>query len=358
MNAAMENPLEQISCFRDVTEHSEPVSPGQSFDLRPGQILDGRFVIQEPVNHSGMGAIYKALDAWNHNEIVAVKVPHLRYESDPNFFSRFQREEEIGCRLDHPSLLRFVPVEGKKSRPYLVTEYLRGCTLAHLLGALRPLPEKDALRIASLLCEAVQYMHGHGVVHRDLKPGNVMICRDRTIRILDFGLAKSDASRRITITGFTSTMGTPDYMAPEQVTNNRTDERTDIYSLGAILYEMLTGSVPFQNENAWVSMNNRVNGDPVAPRKLNPEVSRQAEEIVLHAMQRAPADRYQTAAEFRAELDAPAKVFVSGYCDRLQEPTWSFGLRTTPVLAGTLIGVGFISLQVLGFFLLRHFFSR
>src|ERR1017187_1169864 len=241
MNAVMENPLEQISCFRDVTEHREPVTPAQSFDLRPGQILDGRFVIEEPVNHSGMGAIYKAMDTHHDNEIVAIKVPHLRYESDPNFFSRFQREEEIGCKLHHPYILKFIRVQGQKSRPYIVTEYLRGCTLAHLLGALRPLPEKDALRITSLLCDALQHMHENGVIHRDLKPGNVMVCRNRSIRIMDFGIARSDDSKRMTVTGLNSTMGTPDYMAPEQVVNKRADERTDIYSLGAILYEMLTG---------------------------------------------------------------------------------------------------------------------
>src|SRR5262249_51141077 len=116
--------------------------------------------------------------------------------------------------------------------------------------------------------------------------------------------------------------------------------------------------VPFQNENCWITMNDRVTGDPIAPRELNPNLSPQAEEIVLHAMQRDPADRYQTAAEFKAELDAPAKVFVSGYRDRLQSPGWRFGFRTTPVLAGTLIAFAFVSLQVLAFFLLRHFLAR
>ena len=141
-----------------------------------------------------------------------------RYESDPNFFSRFQREEEIGRKLDHPFLLKFIPVE-RKSRPYLVTEYLRGCTLAHLLDAMRPWPEKDALRIASLLCDALQHMHERGVIHRDLKPGNIMICRDRTLRLMDFGIASSTGSRKITLHGVTATMGTPEYMSPEQVKN-------------------------------------------------------------------------------------------------------------------------------------------
>jgi serine/threonine-protein kinase len=246
----------------------------------------------------------------------------------------------------------------RKSRPYLVTEYLRGCTLAHLLDAMKPFPEKDVLRIGSLICEALDYMHQRGVVHRDLKPGNIMVCRDRTIRVMDFGIASAADAKKITLHGLTDTMGTPEYMSPEQVKNEQTDQRSDVYCLGAVLYEMLTGMVPFQNENCWVTMNDRVTGDPIAPRELNPMISKQAEEIVLHAMQRNPGDRYQSAAEFKAELDAPSKVFVSGYCHRLQKPGWRFGYRTTPVLAGTLIALGFISLQVLMFLLLRHWMSR
>ena len=145
---------------------------------------------------------------------------------------------------------------------------------------MRPLPEKDALKIASLICEALQHMHDHGVVHRDLKPQNVMICCDGTIRIMDFGIARDAASRRITRVGNSNSMGTPDYMAPEQVTGKRADKRTDIYNLGGLLYEMLTGVIPFQNDNPWAALNARVTGDPVAPRKLNPELSAQAEEIV------------------------------------------------------------------------------
>ncbi len=348
---------DEISCFRDLPEHRDEVEPTFAPELRPGHTLDGRFLIGATISRSGMATVYQALDTSNHDQQVAVKVPHLRYEADPNYYWRFQREEDIGRKLDHPFILKFIPVE-KKTRPYIVTEFLRGCTLGHLLDAMRPLPEKDALRIASLICDALGHMHERGVVHRDLKPGNIMICRDRSIRIMDFGIASAADSRKITLHGLTATMGTPEYMSPEQVKNERTDERSDIYCLGAVLYEMLTGVVPFQNENCWVTMNNRVSGDPIAPRELNSNLSRQAEEIVLHAMQRDPADRYRTIMEFKAELDAPMKVFVSGYCDRLQKPGWHFGFRTTPILAGTLIALGFIFLQLFAFLLLRHFLAR
>jgi serine/threonine protein kinase len=353
MNAKANRPLDDVASCLDLPEHHDAVEATFAPELRAGQVLDGRFVISEPISRSGMSTIYRAQDLLSDKEIVAVKVPHLAYESDPNFFSRFQREEEIGRKLNHPSLLKFIPVENK-SRPYLVTEYLSGCTLWHLLNQKRPLPEKDAFKIASLVCEALQHMHWRGVVHRDLKPGNIMICRDRTIRLMDFGIASAANSRKITLQGVNATMGTPEYMSPEQVKNQKGDERTDIYCLGAVLYEMLTGVVPFQDENCWVSMNNRVTGDPIAPRKINPDISPQAEEIVLHAMQRDPANRYQTAAAMKAELDAPRLVTVTGYSERLQAPHWRLSMRETPVIAGALIAVGFILAQVMGFLLLRH----
>lgn len=348
----------EIDCFRQVPDHQDPVEPYFGINVRPGQTLDGRFVLGETISNSGMATIFKAKDIRDGDRPVAVKVPHMRYESDPNFFSRFQREEEVGCKLDHPFILKFLQLE-KKSRPYIVTEYLQGCTLAHLVSINRLLQEKDALGIASLVCLALRHMHQRGVIHRDLKPGNIMVCQDRSIRIMDFGIASAATSRKLTLSGGLSTpLGTPEYMAPEQVKNECTDERTDIYSLGAILYEMLTGTIAFQNDNCWVTMSNRVTGDPVAPRKLNPGISAQAEEIALHALQRDPRDRYATVAAFKAELDAPQAVFVSGYCNRLQSPRWKLGMRETPIIAGTLAGLGFITLQVLAFFLLRHVLRR
>ena len=143
MNEDKTYAVEGISCFENVAEHHDPVEPYFGPELHAGDLLDGRFAIVETLSRSGMATIYQARDQEQENQIVAVKVPHLRLEADPGFFSRFQREEEIGRKLSHPYLLKFVPVE-RKSRPYIVTEYLRGCTLAHLLEASRMLPEKDA----------------------------------------------------------------------------------------------------------------------------------------------------------------------------------------------------------------------
>lgn len=317
------NEVEKFSYYRGVPMYHEPAAaPATGYEPQPGKTLDNRFFITETISRSGMATIFKATDL-KTKETVAVKVPFMEFESDPGFYSRFQREEEIGNRLSHPYILRFIPEdEGEhRSRPYIVTEYLRGYTLAHLLNSMRPMPEKDALKFASRLCEALAYMHERGVIHRDLKPQNIMICYDGTIRIMDFGIAKSQEGRRITFAGFSPAVGTPDYMAPEQIKGKRGDERTDIYSLGAMLYEMVVGETPFEGENLFVVMNARVTGDPVAPRKRNPNVSPQVEEIILHAMEREPGKRYPNAVAMKAELDDPGTVQLTGRCERLRAPT-------------------------------------
>ena len=287
-------------------------------EVKPGEILDSRFEIDSMISRSGMATIYKAKDL-ETKQTVAVKIPHMQMESDAGSFARFQREAEIGEMLDHPNILKFIKVPNK-SRPYIVTEYLEGKPLSNVLNEVRPLPIPDAVQIASYVCGALAHMHEHKVVHRDLKPQNIMLCNDGSLRIIDFGIAKSMEMRRLTFAGFTPAMGTPDYMAPEQVKGKRGDERTDIYSLGAVLYEMTTGSVPFEGPNPFVVMNSRITGDPIAPRKVNPQISEQLEEIILHAMEREPHKRYQSAAVMKAELDDPESVKVTGRARHLEAP--------------------------------------
>ena len=344
--------VEEVGYYRGVPMYHKSAERAVGSEVEAGQLLDDRFFIHEIISRSGMATIYKATDRVT-KQMVAVKVPFMQFESDPGFFSRFQREEEIGLKLDHRYLLKFIPVE-KKSRPYIVTEYLRGYTLAHLLTSVRPMPVADALKLASRICEALVYLHGLGITHRDLKPPNVMMCYDGTIRLMDFGIARGGDGRRITYTGFTPALGTPDYMAPEQVKGKRGDARTDIYSLGAILYEMLTGHQPFEGETPLVVMNARLIGDPVAPRKLNAALSPQVEEIVLHAMEREPSMRYGSAAEMKAELDAPGEVVVTGRAERLQAASaWTgkwrqYRMVVLAIILPLIVVIAFALLALLG----------
>jgi serine/threonine protein kinase len=306
-------------------------------ELEAGDVLDERFLLVEVISRSGMACIYKALDR-ERGQFVAVKVPLFAFEGNVVTYERFQREETIGLQLDHPFILKIHPTNRPKSRPYLVMDLLEGETLHHAMHTTRPLPEEWAAQIGSSVCAALHHMHAKGIVHRDLKPENIMLCRDGGIRVFDFGLAKVARMRRLTFTAFSATMGTPDYMAPEQVRGRRGDHRSDLYSLGAILYEMVTGKTPFEGDTPLVVMNVRTTGDPLAPRRINAQLTPVIEEIILHAMARNPADRYASAAQMKAELDDYERVKITGRCRRL-EPTkpWTEGdiaWRVTAAVVG------------------------
>ena len=240
----------------------------------------------------------------------------------------------------------------KKSRPYIAMELLTGRTLDQVMSQERPMSVSKAMALVANVCDALDYMHQKEIVHRDLKPANIMVCEDGSLRIMDFGIAKAAGMRRVTFTGFSPAMGTPDYMAPEQVKGRRGDQRSDIYSLGAILYEMVTGHTPFEGQNPFLIMQARITGDPEAPTNFNPEISPQIEEIILHAMEREPRNRYSSAKQMEAELLDPGRVTVTGRVERLQRPkAWKSRWR----LARYFIGLALIPIAVLlGLLLLSH----
>ncbi len=298
----------QVAYYKGMPYYVKAPEPPAGNEIGPGSVIDKRFTVTELVARSGMASIFKALDGTN-NETVAIKVPFMQFEADPAFFGRFQREEEIGKILNHPNLLHIIPVENK-SRPYIVMEFLEGQTLGNLMRTVKPLPVNDAVKIAARLADALDYMHRRreNIIHRDMKPENVMICNDGSLRIMDFGIAKGSGLKKITMAGFSPSMGTPDYMAPEQVKGQRGDERTDIYSLGAMLYEMTTGRAPFEGPVAYAVMNARLLQHPLAPAGRSiPKITPEVEEIILHAMARNPNDRYASAAEMKQELDHPER---------------------------------------------------
>jgi len=217
-------------------------------------------------------------------------------------------------------------------------EFLEGETLNDYLKRLKVIPEPEAVKIAAKICEALEYMHKQGIVHRDLKPHNVMLCRDGSLRLMDFGIARAENARRLTFVGFSPVMGTPDYMSPEQVKGKRGDHRSDIYSLGALLYEMVTGSTPFQGESPYVVMNARVTGDPEAPRRLNHHLTPVLEEIILHALERDPAKRYANVGEMRKELENYESVSLTNRYERLRAPQpWSGARRMAPMILAMML---------------------
>jgi serine/threonine-protein kinase len=284
--------------------------------LHPGDQLD-HYRIEGVAARSGMASIFRGTDL-RTGRPVAIKVPHPEMESDPVFFDRFHREQEIGTKLDHPGVMKVMTEDGR-SRIYMVMEWVDGRLLRQVLNEQRKFSPERALRIVLKICAALEYIHSHGVVHRDLKPENIMIDAEDRIKLIDFGIAASAGARRLTFAKFTRTMGTPDYISPEQVKGKRGDARSDIYALGVMLYEMLTGKVPFTGPNAFVIMNDRLLNNPVPPREIDPTISPQLQEIIYRALERDPKNRYASAREFAWDLEHQDQV---GVAERAELRDW------------------------------------
>jgi serine/threonine-protein kinase len=275
--------------------------------LQTGDTLD-HYRLDAAVASGGMSVLFRATDL-NNGRLVAIKLPHAEMEADPVLSERFKREQEIGQELDHPGVVKTYGGE-PRSRNYMVIEWVEGCLLRALLNEERKLPVERAVSITLGICDALDYMHKHGVVHRDLKPENIMVGAEDRVKIIDFGIAMKEDARRITYAGPSPTLGTPDYISPEQVKGQRGDQRSDIYSLGVMLYEMLTGRPPFSGPNPFAVMNERVLNDPKPARKLNPEISPEVQEILNRALERDPRHRYATASEMAWDLEHQEQVGV------------------------------------------------
>jgi serine/threonine protein kinase len=314
--------------------------------VHPGEQLD-HYRIDSLVARSGMASIFRATDL-RTGQPVAIKVPHPEMESDPVLFDRFHREEEIGKKMDHPGVMKVLTDEDR-SREYMVMEWVDGRLLRKIIAENGKLPLERAVRIALAICDALDYIHSHGVVHRDLKPENIMVDDQDRIKLIDFGIAGQAGARRLTFAKLSQVMGTPDYISPEQVKGKRGDARSDIYALGVMLYEMLTGKVPFQGPNPFAIMNDRLLNNPIPPRELNPEISPELQEIIYRAIEREPKNRYASAREFARDLEHPEKVGVE---DRPELRDWQ--QRRSPWFRRILFYLMLVMIPVVVFGLLLY----
>jgi serine/threonine protein kinase len=269
----------------------------------PGAQID-HYEIIRMLGHGGMSQVYLATDLHDQRRVV-LKFPNDDLIGDIAVFERYRREAEIGSRLNHPHVQHLLNTDEERREEYLVVEYIEGRTLRKVLEERggEPLPPDEALRIARQVGEALAYCHEHGVYHRDIKPENIMLQSDGNVKIIDFGIALLQGARRVTWRGLSETVGTPDYMSPEQLRGERGTASSDIYAVGIMLYEMLCGRTPFDGENVFAIMNQHVSHDPPSILQYNPDLSPALVTVVMHAIRRDPEKRYKSMRDLLADLN-------------------------------------------------------
>jgi serine/threonine-protein kinase len=312
--------------------------------IEAGSKIDS-YRIDAVVAHSGMATTYRATDL-RDNRQVALKIPHPDLEADPILFDRFKREDSIGQKLNHPKVMHVFGDE-KRCRIYMVMEWCEGRLLRQVLSEGK-MPQDRAIRIALGILEALEYIHANGVVHRDLKPENIMVDAEDNIKLIDFGIASDSAARRLTYANFTAALGTPNYISPEQVKGKRGDGRSDIYSMGVILYEMLSGKLPFSGPSPLAAMNDRLLNYPTPPRVADPSISPQLQEVLYRALEREPKNRYAKAHEFAHDLEHLDQVGVE---DRVELRNWQ---KRKSQLLRKILYYGALALIPVAIFLLMY----
>jgi serine/threonine-protein kinase len=269
------------------------------------RLLGGRYELDGVVGRGGMAEVYRARDI-RLDRIVAIKTLRSDLARDHTFQARFRREAQSAASLNHPAVVAVYDTGEDSSEgtpvPYIVMEYVDGRTLRDLLRADRRLLPERASELVDGILRALDYSHRGGIVHRDIKPANVMITTGGEIKVMDFGIARAMADSAATMTQTAQVIGTAQYLSPEQARGERVDARSDIYSTGCLLYELLTGQPPFTGDSPVAIAYQHVREDPIPPSQIDPEIPPWADAIVLKAMAKDPAHRYQSAGEMRADI--------------------------------------------------------
>ncbi len=269
-------------------------------DLNIGKKLDGRYQITELIGIGGMAHVYKAVDLME-DKVVAVKILKNEYAESEEFLRRFRNESKAIAVLSHPNIVKIYDVGFSDEINFIVMEYIDGITLKEFIEQQKILRWKDAIFFISQVLRALQHAHDRGIVHRDIKPQNIMLLSDGTIKVMDFGIARFSRIDGKTLSD--KTIGSVHYISPEQARGDFTDERSDLYSVGVMLYEMLTGKKPFDGDNPVAVAVMHMQDTPEMPRDVNPAIPEAIEEIIIHALERNPAKRYQSASEMIKDFD-------------------------------------------------------
>ncbi|MFD4430079.1 Stk1 family PASTA domain-containing Ser/Thr kinase [Nocardia sp. NPDC058497] len=267
--------------------------------------LSSRYELGEIIGFGGMSEVHKARDVRLSRD-VAIKVLRADLARDPTFYLRFKREAQNAAALNHPAIVAVydtgeATVDGGPL-PYIVMEYVEGDTLRDIVRGKGPLAPRKAMEVVADVCAALDFSHKAGIVHRDMKPANIMINRAGAVKVMDFGIARAIADSSNPMTQTAAVIGTAQYLSPEQARGETVDARSDVYSVGCVLFEILTGQPPFTGDSPVAVAYQHVKEDPPLPSSVNPGVPRELDSVILKAMAKNPANRYQTAAEMRADL--------------------------------------------------------
>jgi len=312
----------------------------------------GRYKIIKEIGHGSMGVVYEARDPLI-DRIVAIKTINLHDltpEEKKEYEARFYLEARSGGRLSHPNIVTIHDLGESEGVPFIAMELMEGRELQNLLKGEQVLPIKETLNIIIQVATGLAYAHEHGIVHRDIKPSNIMVLKGGRVKIADFGIARMDSWRLNTTHG--KLLGSPHYMSPEQVSSQSIDQRSDIFSVGTMMYRMLSGHVPFTGNNTHAISYKIVNEEPPKPSSLNPEIPNWLESVVLKCLAKNPDNRYQNAIDLADDLRACQEKLLHADSGHAQIPAGKY----TPSTIRILKFAGILVLAIILFELIEEFF--